>query len=48
MKDFMILQSMSEDMMDKGCKENRKLPIDCLIVALGLDDFWRLNSVGQC
>ena len=30
----------------KWCKETRKLPIDCLIVALGLDDFWRLNSVG--
>ena len=39
---------MSEDMIDKGCNENRKLPIDCLIVALRLDDFWRLNSVGQC
>ena len=22
------------------------VPIDCLIVSLRLDDFWRLNSVG--
>ena len=44
----MISWNISEVCDQLKMQANRNLPIDCLIVALRLDDFWRLNSVGQC